>query len=65
MTANRARELADKCESLSEQYFYIYEASLNPSYRQKSTYYGELSEGLYIAAEVLENEERRKYGSRT
>lgn len=59
MTAYRARELAEKNESLSEQYFYIYKSTQDLTYKRKSYYYRELSQGLYIAAEALERAERR------
>jgi len=59
MTAYRARELAEKYESLSQQYHFIYKANKNPTYKQKSYYYRDVSQCLYIAAESLEEAERR------
>lgn len=59
MTAYRAGELAEKYEHMSEQCFYIYKATHDPKYKRVSYYYREVSQGLYIAAEALENGERR------
>lgn len=57
MTSYRARELAEKNEDLSRQYFYIYKSTHDPTYKRKSYYFREMSQGLYIAAEALEKKE--------